>query len=129
MWSVRQSGAASGAAHISELLHILRPCRAEHQRLTVRADLADNFADLGLETHVEHTICFIHDQVSDPAEVRLARLQHVNQTPGGCNNDLHTTLQIADLGALWRTTVDSCVTDTGVRAVKRDVSGVMLIDG
>ena len=106
--------------YVSELLHVLGPGRAEHQGLTIGANLADNFPDLRLETHVEHTVCFVHDEVSNAAEVRLVRLQHINQTPGGCNNDLHAALQIANLGALWRTAVNGRIADAGVRALKQN---------
>lgn len=43
----------------SEPLHFLRPGRAPHQRLPVRAYLAHDRADLRLETHVQHSIGFI----------------------------------------------------------------------
>lgn len=77
---------------ISELLDILRPGRTEHESLTVRADLADDFTDLGLETHVQHAIRLVHDEVSDPTQIRLASLKHIDETTGGGNDNLHSPL-------------------------------------
>jgi hypothetical protein len=48
-------------AHICKFLHILWPCSAKHQCLTIRTDLRYNLAYLGLETHVQHAISLIHD--------------------------------------------------------------------
>lgn len=100
--------------HVRQLLDVLGPRSAEHQRLPVGADLADNLPDLGLETHVQHTIGLVHDEVGDTAQVCLARLKHVNQATGGRDDDLNTTLKITDLGTLGSTTVDGGVANARV---------------
>lgn len=87
--------------------------------MPVGADLADNLPDLGLETHVQHTIGLVHDKVGDTAQVGFARLKHVNQATGGRDDNLNTTLEITDLGALGGTTVDGGVTNAGVGTVAR----------
>ena len=102
--------------YVRKLLYILWPCGREHQRLSIRTDLADNLANLRLETHVKHAVGLVHDKVSDTTKVRLARLEHVDKTTRGGNHDLHTTLEITDLGALRSATIDGSVTDARVGA-------------
>jgi len=97
----------------SETLNLLGPSSREQERLTVRSDLSDNLPDLGLETHVQHAVGFVHDEVGDTSEVGLASLQHINQTTGGGNADLDTALQVSDLRTLGGTTVDGSVSDAG----------------
>ena len=63
--------------NISQLLDILRPSCAEHQRLSVRTNLPDDLANLRLETHVKHAIGLVHNKVRDPTEIGLLSLQHV----------------------------------------------------
>ncbi|KAI3481231.1 hypothetical protein L1887_56447 [Cichorium endivia] len=87
-------------------LHLLGPGGGEHERLTVGANLLENLADLGLETHVEHAVGLVHDEVGDAAEVGLAGVDHVDQTTRGGDDNLGATLQVAGLGALGHTTVD-----------------------
>ena len=55
----------------SKALHVLWPSRGKHERLTIGPNLADDFMDLGFETHVEHTVCLVENDVGDPAKVRL----------------------------------------------------------
>ena len=104
------------ATYIRKFLDVLRPGGREHQRLTIRAYLADDFTNLRLETHVKHAVGLVHDKVSDTSKVRLARLEHVDKTTRGGNHDLHTTLEITDLGALRSATIDGSVTDARVGA-------------
>ena len=85
--------------------------------MPVGTDLANDFADLRLETHIKHTVCLIHDEVGDATEVRLAGLEHINETAGRGDDDFNTTLEITNLGAFRRTAVDGRVADAGVRAL------------
>lgn len=103
----------------SELLNILRPSRTEHEGLTVWSNLADDFADLRLETHVEHTISLVQNKVRHTAKVGLLRLEHINETAGRSDDDLNASLKIANLRAFWGTAVDGSVTDAGVGAIER----------
>lgn len=84
--------------------------------MTIRTDLADNFSNLGFETHVEHTIGFVHDEVSHSTKVSFAGLEHIDKTTGSSNNNFNTTLKVTDLRALGSTTVDGCVSDARVGA-------------
>jgi len=90
---------------------LLGPGGGPHAGLAVGPDLADDLADLGLETHVEHAVGLVKDEVGDAAKVGLARLEHVNQTTGGGNAHLDAALEVTDLRALGDTTVDASVAD------------------
>jgi hypothetical protein len=46
---------------LGESLNLLGPGSREEESLSVGSDLRDNLSDLGLETHVQHSIGFIHD--------------------------------------------------------------------
>ena len=69
--TARSQSSVSGT-YIGELLDILGPSSAEHESLTVGSDLSYNLANLRFETHVEHTVGFIHDEIGDAPKVSLA---------------------------------------------------------
>ena len=71
-----------------KFLHILRPSRTEHQSLSIRPDLVNNFANLRLKSHVKHSVGLIHDKVCNSAQIGLATLKHVNQ-PARCRYDFN----------------------------------------
>jgi hypothetical protein len=96
-----------------KLANLLGPGSRPHAGLTVRANLADDLADLGLETHVEHAVSLIEDKVGNALEVSLAHLEHVDQTTGSSDADLNTLGKVTDLLALGHTTVDAGVPDAG----------------
>lgn len=98
---------------LSESANLLGPGSGPHASLAVRANLADNLADLRLETHVEHTISLVENEVSDTTKVSLAGLEHVNQTTRSGDTDFDTTSEISDLLTLGDTTVDTGVADAG----------------
>ena len=95
-----------------EPLNVLGPGGREEERLSVRSDLVDNLSDLRLETHVQHSVGLVHNKVGDSTKVGLAGLEHVDESSGRGNADLDTPLQIPNLGALGRTTVDGRVSDS-----------------
>lgn len=96
-----------------ELANLLGPGGRPHASLTVRANLSDDLADLGLETHVKHTVSLIEHEVGDATKVSLAHLQHVDQTTRGSDADLNALGEVANLLALGHTTVDASVPDAG----------------
>ena len=85
--------------------------------MPIGTDLANDLPDLGLKTHVQHTISLVRDEVGDARKVSLARLKHVNGTTGRGDHNLDATLEITDLRALGCTSVDSGIADTGVRSI------------
>ena len=93
-------------------MDVFGPRSTEHECLTIGSDLADNLANLRLETHVQHAVSFVHDKIRNPAQVGFLRLEHVDQSAGGRDHNLDTTLEVADLGALGGTAVNGGVTDT-----------------
>jgi hypothetical protein len=97
----------------SQLTDFLRPCCRPHAGLSVGADLANDFADLRLETHVKHAICFVKDEVSNAAEIGLARLEHVDETARSSNADFDSASKVTNLSALGNTTIDAGVPDAG----------------
>lgn len=94
---------------LGKVTDLLGPGGGPHESLTVRSDLADNLANLGLETHVQHAIGLVEHQVCDTAQVGLASLQHIDETARSGNADLDTTGKVADLGSLGNTTIDTGV--------------------
>eukprot|EP00756_Hemistasia_phaeocysticola_P022677 Hpha_TRINITY_DN15848_c4_g19::TRINITY_DN15848_c4_g19_i1::g.189047::m.189047 len=84
--------------------HLLRPRRGEHERLTVRAHLRHDAPDLGLETHVKHTVGLVKHTEGRATQVRHAGLEEVDHAPRGRRDD-HGPAQLADLGATRVSTV------------------------
>jgi hypothetical protein len=94
-------------------LNIARESGREHQSLAV-IDARHVFAlydaaNLRLETHVQHTISLIENQVLDVNQRDAATLDQVNQTTRGSDKEIAATLDLTELRANIGTTVD----DTG----------------
>lgn len=97
----------------SELTDFLGPSGGPHAGLSVRTNLRNNLANLRFETHVQHAVSFVKNEVRDTAEVGPASFQHVNQTTRGCDADFDTAAQITNLRALGNTTIDASVANPG----------------
>jgi hypothetical protein len=104
-----------------KLTDLLGPGGGPHASLTVGTNLADDLADLGLETHVEHAVSLVEDEVGDAAKVGLAHLEHVDQTTRGSDANLNALSEVANLLALGDTTVDTGVPDAGRLAELADL--------
>lgn len=102
-----------GEEIVGKVAHLLGPRSGPHECLTVGANLANDFPDLGLETHVQHAISLVKNEICDTTEVSLARLEHVDQTTRCGDADFDAPREIPDLGALGDTTVDAGVADAG----------------
>jgi len=92
-----------------QLADLLGPGSGPHASLTVRANLANDLANLGLETHVKHTISLVKNEVSNTTKVGTTSLEHVDETTRGGNANLNTTGEVTDLRTLGNTTVDTGV--------------------
>ena len=68
---VTRDGYLEMTTYICQLLHVFRPRRAEHQSLTIWADLRNDLPDLRLEAHIKHAIGLVHHQISDTPKIRL----------------------------------------------------------
>jgi hypothetical protein len=95
-----------------QLADLLGPSSGPHASLTVRANLSNDLADLGLETHVKHAVSLVKNEVSNTAKVGTASLEHVNKTTRSGNANLNTTREITNLRTLGDTTVDTGVANT-----------------
>ena len=89
----------------------------EHERLAVldawHILALNDPANLGLETHVQHAISLVEDQVLDVAKGDSATLDQVDETTGGGNEKIAAALNLAELGANIGTTVDDTWSNPG----------------
>eukprot|EP01136_Pigoraptor_vietnamica_P021211 Opistho-1_new@71114 len=90
-------------------LHLLRPRRAPHQRLTVGPNLRHNLAKLRLKPHVQHAVRLIEHEVRHATQRRLPHLHEINKTTGRRNHNLATALHVANLRSLRRAAVHARV--------------------
>jgi hypothetical protein len=74
--------------------------------------LANDLANLWLETHVEHTISFIKDEICNTAKVSLSGLEHVNQATWGCDANFYAFGKVTNLRTTRDTAVNAGVADT-----------------
>lgn len=61
-----------------------------HDRQSTYSDLVDNFPDLWLKAHVQHSVGLIQHKVGAATEVCLSCLKKVNEPSRSSNADLHT---------------------------------------
>lgn len=74
-----------------------RPRGGPHQNLTIGSDLADDLADLGFETHVQHSVGLVEHQISATLEGSSASLQEIDQSSGRGNENLDASAKIHGL--------------------------------
>lgn len=60
--------------------------------ISTYSDLTDNLVELRFETHVQHAISLVQHQVCASLQIGLVDAQHVDQTPGSRNQNLHSAL-------------------------------------
>lgn len=96
-----------------QLPHFLWPRRRPHQRLPVRPDLLNNLSDLRLETHVQHPIGFVQNQIGAPGKVCSSLLKEINQPARSGDANLHALFQIPFLGIFWSSAEDAGVARVG----------------
>jgi hypothetical protein len=65
-------------------------CELNYNRIGCIANLSDRVP-----------IGFVHDQVRDATEIRVARLEVVDQSTGRGDDNLAAVLEVADLGVLF----------------------------
>ena len=66
----------------------------------------DNAANLGLETHVQHAVSLVENQVLDVLQGDAATLDQVDKATRGSDKQVTAALDLAELGANVGTTVD-----------------------
>lgn len=94
-------------------LDLLGEGGAEHERLSLalasHVALLDNSSDLRFETHVQHPVSLVENNVSDEGESDLAALQEIDQTTGSGDQNVTSSVQISHL----RSDISTTVHDTG----------------
>ena len=95
----------------SQLSHRLWPRCREHKGLSVRSNLPNDFSNGWLETHVEHSISFIKNQVGYSSQVDHIAFQEINESARCCNHDVTTSSQLAFLDVFWSTSIDTDTAD------------------
>ncbi|KAH3674563.1 hypothetical protein WICPIJ_009521 [Wickerhamomyces pijperi] len=93
--------------------------------LTVWSNLVQDLSDLRFETHIQHSVSFIQDQVSNSSQVGLTSFQHINQSTWSSDTNFRTSSQVSGLLVLWNTTVDTGVSNSG-RSTKLGTFGLDL---
>ena len=87
----------------------------EHERLAVRDAghvlALDDATDLGLETHVEHAVGLVEDEVADVGERDATALDEVDETSGRGREEVAALVHRAELGS----DVGASVDDRGAR--------------
>ena len=82
-----------------EVRDVLRHGGREEQRLPLDRQLADDFADVVDEAHVEHAVGFVEHQELDRAEPQRVALDHIEQAAGGGDHDFDALHDRTDLAA------------------------------
>jgi hypothetical protein len=87
----------------------------KHESLTVldarHVLTLNDSADLWFETHVQHTISLVKNQVLDVAKGDAATLDQVDKTTWGSDEKITSTLDLAELGSNIGSTVDNAGAD------------------
>jgi hypothetical protein len=82
----------------------------KHESLTVgngrHVLTLDDTADLGLETHVQHSVGLVEHKVLNVAQGNATSLYEIDQSSRSGNQKIAATLNLAELGANIGTTVD-----------------------
>lgn len=102
---------------LGEHLNFAREGGAEHEGLTFLCTrhvfTLNDATNLGLETHVEHAIGLIENEVANVREADPAAFDQVNETTGGSTEDIAAALNDTELGVDVSTTVNDGRLDPG----------------
>mmetsp|Transcript_16918 Transcript_16918/g.39774 ORF Transcript_16918/g.39774 Transcript_16918/m.39774 type:complete len:348 (+) Transcript_16918:394-1437(+) len=90
-----------------QVANLTWPSGTEHHRLAVAWDLLDEFADLGLETHVQHAVSLVKHQVHAAVQQQLTPLQVVIEPAGRAHNEMPSLPHLAKLWAARGTPIDA----------------------
>lgn len=74
-----------------------RPGSRRHHRLSVRADVKQQFADLRLEAHVEHAVGFVQNQVGDRLNLDVTSGDQIIQATRRGDDDFNSAFDDFDL--------------------------------
>jgi len=98
-----------------EHLNVAGECGREHERLTFlhtrHVFTLDDAANLGLETHVKHTVSLVQDEVLDVLQGDATSFYEINQSARCGNKQVTSALDLAELAADISTSVDDAGTN------------------
>lgn len=57
----------------------------------------EDFVDGFFEAHIDHAVCFVHDNVAALGEDEEAALETVDETAGGCDDDFGAVAEVVGL--------------------------------
>jgi len=99
-----------GVTHkpLGDLQHVQGHGRAEQADLHRFREELEDIIDLVFESPAEHLVGFVKEELLDAVEPQGATVDHVKDTAGSSNNDVHASLEGADVVA------DSSSSNTGV---------------
>jgi len=94
----------------SEHLNLSRESSGEHERLTFvdigHVGLLNDTTDLRFETHVEHAISLIENEVTDVGERDPSTFHHVDETSRSSREEIATLIHGTELRSDIGTSVD-----------------------
>mmetsp|Transcript_8533 Transcript_8533/g.30426 ORF Transcript_8533/g.30426 Transcript_8533/m.30426 type:complete len:281 (+) Transcript_8533:909-1751(+) len=85
-------------------------CRVK-EGLAMWRDLRHNALYLWFESHVQHPICLVKNQVVHLAQIYLARFDEIVQTSRRGNDNVHSIPNVTKLRAAGCSPIDTCVFD------------------
>jgi len=94
-------------------LDFLEPGSTVHKKLPVWSNLIDNLSDLGLKTHVQHSVSLIENQICAPFKICLSCFEEVKKSARSGDDDFNSLLEIADLWSFWSTAKHTGCVDVG----------------
>mmetsp|Transcript_173984 Transcript_173984/g.423228 ORF Transcript_173984/g.423228 Transcript_173984/m.423228 type:complete len:285 (+) Transcript_173984:872-1726(+) len=89
-----------------------RPSGGEEHRVPLPWHLVQNLPDLWLETHVEHAVCLVKDELGNFAEAQLASLEEVVDAAGGAGDTMDACADVSQLLVLRCASVAACRPET-----------------
>mmetsp|Transcript_13837 Transcript_13837/g.30502 ORF Transcript_13837/g.30502 Transcript_13837/m.30502 type:complete len:491 (+) Transcript_13837:826-2298(+) len=95
---------------------LARPRSTEHHSLTPLRNGLDQSADLGLETHVQHTVGFIKNQKRAILKAQLTLLHEVVEPARCAHDEVAAVAELSQLGPSGCATVDTRRSDADLSA-------------
>ncbi len=105
---------------LGQLNDVWRHRRREKQRLSLVGELANDPFEIGQEAHVEHSVGFVQCEIFQFVEFDVSLIHQVEQSAGGCHNDVDALVERADLTVLTYASVNHGLPQSEVASVRRE---------
>mmetsp|Transcript_18335 Transcript_18335/g.36889 ORF Transcript_18335/g.36889 Transcript_18335/m.36889 type:complete len:235 (+) Transcript_18335:519-1223(+) len=102
------------AQALREPLDGLVPSRGEEQRLALGSSAVGDADDIVVETHVQHAVGLVQDEVRDEPEFNHVGVREIDEAPRRPHQKVHTILQVRLLRPLVAAAIHARDTDRGV---------------